>query len=152
MGAPQRPLSPSTSPPRAGTWGCPSSASLPAASPNPSARPLAPQPCPPRGVFAAGGADERCPGCAACGLVNSCFVFLWFPLALSEDSMCGLIRAGPAASSSAEAPAASPPAPRSLLALGEAFPRSQLLSPAAAGCSGRGVKCPQCSSPLSPQK
>lgn len=40
MGAPQRPLSPSTSPPRAGTWGCPSSVSLPAVSPNPSARPL----------------------------------------------------------------------------------------------------------------
>lgn len=54
--------------------------------------------------------------------------------------MCGLIRAGLAASSSAEAPAASPPAPGSLLALGEAFPRSQLLSPAAAGCFGGGVR------------
>lgn len=115
----------------------------PAACPCPlPALTLVPDPCPPRGVFAAGGADERCPGCAACGLVNSCFVFLWFPLALSEDSVCGLIRAGLAASSSAEAPAASPPARGSLLALGEAFPRSQLLSPAAAGCFGGGCEMP----------
>jgi len=31
-------------------------------------------------------------------LINSCFVFVRFPLALSEDSVCGLIGAGMAAS------------------------------------------------------
>lgn len=47
---------------------------------------------------AAGWLDEPCPGHATCGLRNSCFVFVRFPLALSEDSVCGLIGAGTASS------------------------------------------------------
>lgn len=97
---------------------------------------MPPPTCPPSSsssVPAAGGQDETCSGNATCGLINPCFVFVRFPLAIS--SVCGLIGGGrlPAASTPSS-PAASS-ALGCLFALGEAISRTQLLFPAAAATS-----------------